>query len=124
MMEPKDFGIVGFADRAFDKQNTRCYHAIFMNEGLVQRLIEQGSYSDALVVDILGLAHQAWVMAGLTAEERPARLYLLSFLNFCIWGAVICRSVWLFQRPLQRGRVGASCCATTRDGEKWCLLEM
>jgi hypothetical protein len=88
---PKDVGIIGFAKGALDKQKTSCYQAIFMDEGLVQRLIRGGHYSEALYIDIVGLAHQAWVMPGLTAEERPARLYLFSFMNFCIWGAVICR---------------------------------
>jgi hypothetical protein len=57
-----------------------------MDEGLVQRLIGLGHYADALVVDIIAHAHQAWILPGLTAEERDARLYLMSFLNFSIWG--------------------------------------
>jgi hypothetical protein len=84
--QPVDLGILAFVNKAIDKQNTDLYKAVLMDEGIVQRLIDLDHYSDALVIDIIAVARQAWDLPGLTAEERSARLYLFSFLNFCIWG--------------------------------------
>ena len=57
-----------------------------MDEAFKQRLIAQGYYSEALVLDVVGMAYQAFILPGLTAAERWTRLYVRSYLIYCLWG--------------------------------------
>ena len=79
-------GLKGFCVNAFDVHSDAAYCAVFMSEKIKLRLIEQELFSEALVLDIIGEAQQAWVMQGLDQHERTIRLYHFSFMNYCIFG--------------------------------------
>ena len=83
---PVHVGMKGFCCDAFDRHADGPYNGLASSETVKERLLAEGSYSDALVLDIIAEAQQAWTMAGLDQTERTIRLWRFSFMNFCLFG--------------------------------------
>lgn len=85
-LAPRSTGHLGFCRRAFDVQISLAMEAVAMDEGFKQKLIVNGCVTDALVLDVVGIAHQAFGLPSLTASERWARQHTLSYLIWNLWG--------------------------------------
>ena len=85
-VEPPHVGMKGFCCDAFDRHMDGPYNGLASSETVKQRLLGEGSYAAALVLDIIAEAQQAWTMGGLDQTERTVRLWRFSFMNFCLFG--------------------------------------